>query len=69
MIDRLRSLNHRVLALFQGSRLDAEFDAEIASHVELAVEENVRRGMAPEEARRQALVRFGRVAASMEQHR
>src|ERR1700752_221783 len=35
----------------------------------MAVEENIERGMSPEEARRQALVRFGGVQQAREQHR
>src|SRR5215510_9736064 len=41
----------------------------MASHLEMAVEENLRRGMSAEEARRQALVRFGGVQQALEQHR
>src|ERR1700746_1736646 len=41
----------------------------MASHLEMAVEENLRRGMSAEEARRQALVRFGGVQQAIERHR
>jgi hypothetical protein len=41
----------------------------MASHLQMAVEENIRRGMFAEEARRQALVRFGGVQQSVELHR
>jgi macrolide transport system ATP-binding/permease protein len=34
-------------------------DAELAAHLELHTEDNVRAGMAPEEARRQALIKLG----------
>jgi len=49
--------------------LDQELDEEMASHLEMAVEENMRRGLSPEEARRQALVRFGGVQQARELHR
>ena len=39
--------------------LDAELEAEIAAHIELATQLNIERGLTPIEARRQALVRFG----------
>ncbi len=55
----LRQQLHRVRSSFPNSKLDHELDAEIASHIELATEENLHRGMSPEEARRQALIRFG----------
>src|ERR1700761_3789175 len=38
----------------------------MASHLEMAVEENIGRGMSREEARRQALVRFGGMPPSLE---
>src|SRR3954453_8377915 len=41
----------------------------MASHLEMAVEENLRRGMSADEARRQALVRFGGVQLAIERHR
>ena len=41
----------------------------MASHLEMAVEENIGRGMSREEARRQALVRFGGMQQSLELHR
>ena len=41
----------------------------MAAHLAFAIEENLRRGMSQEEARRQALVRFGGVAQSQEEHR
>ncbi len=69
MMDSLRQAWNRVLAIFHRAPLDADLDAEIASHLDAAIEENLRRGMRPEEARRQALVRFGGVAQAMEQHR
>ena len=39
------------------------------THLELAVEENLQRGMTAEEARRQALIRFGGRTQAKEQHR
>ena len=36
-----------------------DFERELASHLEMLTEENVRRGMAPEEARRAARIRLG----------
>ena len=41
----------------------------MAAHLAFAIEENLRRGLSQEEARRQALVRFGGVAAVQERHR
>ena len=44
-----------------GRRVDTEFEQELETHVELLAEENIRRGMAPEEARRAARLRLGGV--------
>jgi putative ABC transport system permease protein len=49
----------RLRALLLGRRLDAEFDREITAHLDLLTEEHLRRGATPEEARRQAILRFG----------
>jgi predicted permease len=60
---------NRVLAFFRKAPLDQDLDAEMASHLEFAIEENVQRGMTPEEARRQAMVQFGGVQQAREKQR
>ena len=69
MIGHLQRLLERIRAVFRQREHDREFDAEVASHVAFAIEENVRRGLSEEDARRQALIRFGGVLQSKEQHR
>jgi predicted permease len=59
----------RVRAFFGKKPLDGELDAEVASHLEFAIDDNIKRGMTAEEARRAALVRFGGVMQAKEQHR
>ncbi|HXS96468.1 MAG TPA: ABC transporter permease [Candidatus Limnocylindrales bacterium] len=63
-----RALN-RLFAFFRPAPLDAEFDSEILAHLENATADNIARGMSAEEARRQALIRFGGVAQANELHR
>jgi predicted permease len=65
----LREGLQRVRSFFQKEQRDLELDAEVTAHLELAVEENLRRGMSAEEARRQALIRFGGVMQAKEQQR
>ncbi|HSY71397.1 MAG TPA: ABC transporter permease [Alloacidobacterium sp.] len=65
----LRYMLARLRSFFRKAPLDRELDAEMTSHLEMAVEENIGRGMHPEEARRQALVRFGGVQQAREQQR
>jgi hypothetical protein len=69
MIDRLQQFFHRVTSIFRRKKLDHDLDAELAAHLELAIEENLQRGLSPEEARRQALIRFGGKQQAIEQHR
>jgi predicted permease len=65
----VREALNRVRSFFARQQRDAELDAELAEHLELAVEENLRRGMTAEEARRQALIRFGGVQQARERQR
>ena len=53
------SLFRRISNLFFPSQVEQEIDAELRSHVELRTADNIAAGMPPEEARRDALVRFG----------
>ena len=65
----LREAFHRIRSFFRHDSLDRELNQEMVSHLEMAVEEYIRRGMSAEEARRQAMVRFGGVQQSLELHR
>jgi len=56
---KLRSLLKRISALFQKDHHDAELDAELESHLQFHIEDNLRAGMSPQEARRQALIKLG----------
>ena len=58
-MSRLRDSAVRLVNLFRRERLERELDAELQAYLELDVEENIRRGMAPKEARRAALARLG----------
>jgi predicted permease len=69
MISSLRSALARMRAFANKPVRDADLDQELASHLDFATEENLRLGLSPQEARRQALVRFGGVEQSREQQR
>lgn len=56
----------RLMNLFRRGRMQQEIDAEIEAHVAMRIDENVARGMTPEEARRDALLRFGNRTATRE---
>ena len=53
------SLVRRIANLLIRSRVDREIDEELRSHLEMRVEDNCAAGMSREEARRDALLRFG----------
>src|SRR5205809_3651705 len=56
---RLRGWTVRLGGLFNKQRKDRELEEEIESHVQMHVEDNLRLGMTPEEARRQAMIKLG----------
>ena len=68
-MERLRVLLSRCAALFRLRQLDEDLDAELAAHVDLAVEENIQRGMSAQEARTKALREFGGVTQTKETYR
>jgi predicted permease len=59
----------RVGAFFRKEPLDRELEEEVASHIAMATEDNLRNGMSPEEARRKAMVKFGGVEQAKERQR
>jgi putative ABC transport system permease protein len=63
----LRGLYARVRALFRSEAIHREIDEEMRFHIDMRAEENVRSGMSPEEARRDAERRFGRLTRVKEQ--
>ena len=69
MNSSIRRLWERICSMFCRRKLDDDLSAELAAHIEMATEDNVRAGMNQEEARRQALIRFGGIEAAKELHR
>ena len=66
---RWRVLISRLLGLVRKSRLEREMNDEVRAHLEMLVEENLRKGMSPEEARTAALRSFGGVEQVKEAYR
>src|SRR5436305_2783496 len=64
---RLKGLYRRVRALLRSEAIHREIDEEMQFHIDMRTEENVRAGMTPEEARRDAGRRFGRLTRVKEQ--
>lgn len=62
----LRTFFLRLSNLFHKDKLNRELQDELASHVELHIADNIRSGMTPEEARRNALVKLGGLEQTIE---
>jgi predicted permease len=65
----LRVLLHRLFGIFRKQKLEHELDEEIQAHLDMQVEDNVRRGMTLEEARYAARRSFGGVDQIKEVYR
>jgi putative ABC transport system permease protein len=68
-MEPIRILLKRCAALFRRRKLDEDLDAELSSHIEFAIEENMKRGMPAQEARTTALRHFGGVTQTKEAYR
>jgi macrolide transport system ATP-binding/permease protein len=69
MREFFRMLLHRLAAPFLRQHLEDDLDEELRSHLEMAVEANLSRGMSAEDARREALRSFGGVEQTKELYR
>ena len=67
--NRVRGWLHRLAGAVDGERRDSEFADELASHLQMHIDDNVRSGMSPDEARRRALLKLGGVEQTKEQYR
>jgi predicted permease len=65
----LRVLVSRLIGFFSKQRNEREFTEELASHIEMHTADNVRSGMTPEEARRQAILRLGGIEQTQQAYR
>jgi putative ABC transport system permease protein len=68
-VRRARAWFVRLRSCLGRDRGDAEFAAEIETHLQLHIDDNIRAGMSPVEARRAALLKFGSVEAVRDAHR
>ena len=67
-IRQLRAWLVRCAGLFGRAARDHEFQEELESHLQMHIEDNLRAGLSPAEARRQALVKLGGVTQTKEAH-
>jgi predicted permease len=59
MLAWIRALASRTRAWLSPRQIDQEFEHELDTHLDLLMEESIRRGLSPEEARRAARIRLG----------
>ena len=64
-----RELWSKLTAPFHRSQIESDLEDEIQSHLDLARADQLRRGVTPEEAARQAALNFGGVTLAKEQAR
>jgi predicted permease len=65
----LRAWGLRFAGLFGKERKDRELAEELESHLQMHIEDNLRAGMTPAEARRDALVKMGGIEQTKEKYR
>src|SRR5579859_7050139 len=65
----LRAWFVRFCGLFNKAFREGELDAEMESHLQLHIEDNLRTGMTPEKARREAIVKLGGIEQTKERYR
>ena len=63
---RVRVLLAKFSGLFRKRKLERQLDEDVRAHLDMLTEENVRKGMAPEEAHYTAQRQFGNVASMKE---
>jgi predicted permease len=68
-MNMIRILLSRCAALFGKRKLDNDLDEELRTHIDFAIEENVRRGMSTQQARTTALKEFGGMTQTKETYR
>jgi putative ABC transport system permease protein len=68
-VSALKQAAARLMSFFQRQSLDRELDEEVQAHLDLAVDDYVRRGTPEGDARRLARLKFGAIEASKDAHR
>jgi predicted permease len=66
---KLRALFLRLAGLFDRKPRERELADELESHLQMHIDDNLRAGMTPREARRQALIRLGGIEQTKEAYR
>jgi putative ABC transport system permease protein len=65
-VKKLHAFLDQITGWFRRKRREQDLQEEFESHLQLHIDDNVRAGMSPEEARRHALIKFGGIEAAKE---
>ena len=68
-MNALRHILQRIRSSFTHTQMDRELDAEMESHLAMAIEENMKRGLSEQEAWRQARIQLGGVEQTKQHQR
>src|SRR5580692_871270 len=66
---KLKSIWARLFGMLGARRREADFASELQAHIALDTDDGIRSGLAPAEARRQALIRIGGAEQARQAHR
>jgi putative ABC transport system permease protein len=66
---KIRAFVLRLRGLFRARPSDADFAVELDSHIAMHIDDGIRAGMTPDEARRQALILLGGAEQTRQAHR
>src|SRR5271167_659775 len=65
----MKSFFARFLSFFRKSQSERELHVELQTHLQLHIEDNLKQGMSPEEARKNALIKLGGLEQTKERMR
>ena len=66
---RIRAWFQKLFGIVPSQQQEQDFSDELASHLQLHIDDNLRAGMSPEQARREALHKLGGVERTRQAHR
>jgi macrolide transport system ATP-binding/permease protein len=66
---KLRAILRRIIGVVPRQQQEQDFSEELASHLQLHIDDNLRSGMTADEARREALIKLGGIEHTKQTHR
>jgi macrolide transport system ATP-binding/permease protein len=68
-MNRIRAWFFKIAGIVPRQQQEQDFSDELASHLQLHIDDNLRAGMTPDQARREALIKLGGVESTKQSHR